>query len=47
MHYEKDFGVEVRVARFHNIYGCEGTWKGGREKVNYPPTITRRERRME
>lgn len=33
MHYEKDFGIQVRVARFHNIYGPEGTWKGGREKV--------------
>jgi len=33
MHYEKDFGIEVRVARFHNIYGIEGTWKGGREKA--------------
>jgi len=33
MHYEKDFKIEVRVARFHNIYGPEGTWKGGREKA--------------
>jgi len=33
MHYEKDFGIQVRVARFHNIYGPEGTWKGGREKA--------------
>jgi GDP-D-mannose 3',5'-epimerase len=30
--YAKDFGFESRVARFHNIYGPRGTWKGGREK---------------
>lgn len=28
----KDFGLEVRIARFHNIYGPEGTFEGGREK---------------
>ena len=33
MHYGKDFGLHVRIARFHNIYGPRGTWKGGREKV--------------
>jgi len=33
MHYQKDFGIEVRVGRFHNIYGPQGTWKGGREKA--------------
>jgi len=32
-HYMKDFGIEVHVARFHNIYGTHGTWKGGREKA--------------
>jgi len=32
-HYGKDFGMETRVARFHNIYGPYGTWKGGREKA--------------
>jgi nucleoside-diphosphate-sugar epimerase len=26
-------GVEVRIARFHNIFGPEGTWEGGREKA--------------
>ena len=31
--YKKDYGLEVRVARFHNIYGPEGTYKGGREKA--------------
>jgi GDP-D-mannose 3',5'-epimerase len=33
MHYQKDFGIQVRIARFHNIYGPQGTWKGGREKA--------------
>jgi len=32
-HYMKDFGMQTRVARFHNIYGPQGTWKGGREKA--------------
>jgi len=32
MHYQKDFGIQVRITRFHNIYGPQGTWKGGREK---------------
>lgn len=27
-HYFEDFGLETRVARFHNIYGPEGTWAG-------------------
>ncbi|KAH7576782.1 hypothetical protein JRO89_XS01G0148300 [Xanthoceras sorbifolium] len=27
-HYNKDFGIECRVGRFHNIYGPFGTWKG-------------------
>lgn len=33
LHYMADFGIEVRIARFHNIYGPYGTWKGGREKA--------------
>jgi hypothetical protein len=32
-HYNTDFGIECRMARFHNIYGPYGTWKGGREKA--------------
>jgi GDP-D-mannose 3',5'-epimerase len=32
MDYAEDFGLETRIARFHNIYGPEGTYKGGREK---------------
>ena len=26
-------GLKVRIARYHNVYGPEGTWRGGREKV--------------
>jgi len=32
-HYDSDFGIQCRIARFHNIYGPHGTWKGGREKA--------------
>jgi GDP-D-mannose 3',5'-epimerase len=32
-YYGKDYGIEFRIARFHNIYGPHGTWKGGREKA--------------
>jgi len=31
--YEKDFGICFRCARYHNVYGPSGTWKGGREKA--------------
>jgi len=31
--YMRNYGIEVRVARFHNIYGPEGVWCGGREKA--------------
>lgn len=30
--YQKDYGLDIRIARYHNIYGPEGTYKGGREK---------------
>lgn len=30
--YQRDYGMDVRVLRYHNIYGPEGTYKGGREK---------------
>ncbi len=30
--YHRNFGVQVRVARFHNIFGPLGTWRGGKEK---------------
>eukprot|EP00124_Ichthyophonus_hoferi_P002468 Ihof_evm8s169 gene=Ihof_evmTU8s169 len=32
-HYAQEFHLETRIARFHNIYGPQGTWKGGREKA--------------
>ena len=33
MHYRDDYGIETRTVRFHNIFGEEGTWQGGREKA--------------
>jgi GDP-D-mannose 3', 5'-epimerase len=33
-HFEEDFGLQCRVARFHNVYGPNGTWTGGCEKVS-------------
>jgi GDP-D-mannose 3',5'-epimerase len=33
MAFMRNYGVQVRVARFHNIFGPEGTWRGGREKA--------------
>lgn len=38
--YYTDYGLETRVARFHNIYGPFGTWQGGREKS--PAAICRK-----
>lgn len=32
MAYHRNKGLDVRIARFHNIFGPEGTWEGGREK---------------
>jgi GDP-D-mannose 3', 5'-epimerase len=31
--YGRNYGFEVRIARYHNIFGPEGTWTGGREKA--------------
>jgi GDP-D-mannose 3',5'-epimerase len=31
--YKRNYGLNVRIARFHNIYGPEGTYKGGKEKA--------------
>jgi GDP-D-mannose 3', 5'-epimerase len=39
-HFMEDFGIETRVARYHNVYGPEGTWTGGREKA--PAAICRK-----
>jgi GDP-D-mannose 3', 5'-epimerase len=38
--YHRNFGMEVRVARYHNIFGPEGTWEGGREKA--PAALSRK-----
>src|SRR5438067_3641297 len=39
-HFREDFGLETRVARYHNVYGPEGTYAGGREKA--PAAICRK-----
>jgi nucleoside-diphosphate-sugar epimerase len=31
--YNRNYGLDVRVARFHNIFGPQGTWSGGKEKA--------------
>ena len=31
--YERNYNLNMRIARFHNIYGPEGTWTGGKEKA--------------
>ena len=38
--YNRNHGIPVRVARYHNIFGPEGTWQGGREKA--PAAICRK-----
>ncbi len=39
-HFEEDFGMICRVARYHNVYGPHGTWSGGRDKA--PAAICRK-----
>jgi nucleoside-diphosphate-sugar epimerase len=39
-HFTEDFGLETRVARYHNVYGPLGTWTGGREKA--PAAVCRK-----
>ena len=39
-HFMEDFGIETRVARYHNVYGPWGTYEGGREKA--PAAICRK-----
>jgi nucleoside-diphosphate-sugar epimerase len=39
-HFREDFGLETRVARYHNVYGEHGTYEGGREKA--PAAISRK-----
>ncbi len=31
--YARNYGLDVRIARYHNIFGPEGTWEGGKEKA--------------
>jgi len=38
--YNCNHGIPVRIARYHNIFGPEGTWDGGREKA--PDAICRK-----
>lgn len=38
--YARNYKLNVRIARYHNIYGPEGTWKGGKEKA--PAAICRK-----
>jgi len=38
--YHRNYGIPVRVTRYHNIFGPEGTWDGGREKA--PAAICRK-----
>lgn len=39
-HFREDYGLETRIARFHNIFGPWGTWDGGREKA--PAAVCRK-----
>ncbi|MFL6107008.1 MAG: NAD-dependent epimerase/dehydratase family protein [Marmoricola sp.] len=39
-HFEEDFGLTTRMARYHNVYGPNGTWTGGREKA--PAAVCRK-----
>jgi GDP-D-mannose 3', 5'-epimerase len=39
-HFREDFALETRVARYHNVYGPEGTYTGGREKA--PAAVCRK-----
>ena len=39
-HFREDYGLRTRSARYHNVYGPEGTWEGGREKA--PAAICRK-----
>ena len=38
--YSRNYGLEIHIARFHNIFGPEGAWQGGREKA--PAAICRK-----
>ena len=38
--YNRNYGMNIHIARFHNIFGPEGTWRGGKEKA--PAAICRK-----
>lgn len=38
--YRRNYGMQVRIARFHNIFGPQGTWQGGKEKA--PAAVCRK-----
>lgn len=38
--FNRNYGLDIRIGRFHNIFGTQGTWKGGREKS--PAAICRK-----
>ena len=40
----KEIGLNVRIGRFHNIFGPEGTWDGGKEKA--PAAMCRRQQNV-
>jgi nucleoside-diphosphate-sugar epimerase len=40
MAFARNYGLDVRIARFHNIFGTEGTWVGGKEKA--PAAVCRK-----
>lgn len=40
MAYNRNYDIDIRIARFHNIFGEEGTWNNGKEK--YPAAISRK-----
>ena len=39
-HFREDYGIQTRVARYHNVYGPNGSWTGGREKA--PAALSRK-----
>ncbi|WP_229052219.1 NAD-dependent epimerase/dehydratase family protein [Aeromicrobium sp. Leaf350] len=39
-HFREDFGIQTRIARYHNVYGPDGTFEGGREKA--PAALSRK-----
>ena len=39
-HFREDFGIQTRIARYHNVYGPHGTYDGGREKA--PAAVCRK-----